>query len=204
MIYNKKYIRKIYLFNRINHFSKNDIYNMSYEIFYRLKKISIWEKNIFHIFLSIEKLNEVNTFMIVHHLLKKRKIITIPHTNFKNFYINNCILEKNTILIKNKYGILEPYYKKLMNPIFIDVIFLPLIIFDHKGYRVGYGKGFYDKFIFLCKKNIIKIGLSFFNPIEIIYDINDNDLNLDLGITPYNTFFFNKKLIKKKFKNIPN
>ncbi|WP_185873221.1 5-formyltetrahydrofolate cyclo-ligase [Blattabacterium cuenoti] len=204
MIYDKSYLRKKYLLKRKNSFSKNDISYMSYKIFFNLKKIPIWNKKFFHIFLSIEKLNEVDTFIIINYIFNKKDIlITVPYTNFNNFSIKNCLFKKGEILLKNKYDILEPFYKKLINPIYIDVIFIPLIIFDNRGYRVGYGKGLYDKFIFSCKKNIIKIGLSFFNPIKIIYNIHDNDLNLDIGITPNRIFFFNKKL-KKEFENIPN
>ncbi len=103
----------------------------------------------------------------------------------------NCFFKSDTILKKNKYDILEPVYKNtLLNNNLIDVIFIPLFVFDIYGYRIGYGKGFYDKFIYLCRKNIIKIGLGYFPPIEKIPYIHKNDLVLDIGITPNKIFIF--------------
>ncbi|WP_238784292.1 5-formyltetrahydrofolate cyclo-ligase [Blattabacterium cuenoti] len=92
---------------------------------------------------------------------------------------------------------LEPKKKHIIPPHLIEVIFIPLLIFDFKGYRIGYGKGFYDRFLMLCKKNVIKIGLSFFSPIKRIEPIHKNDLILDIGITVNQVLFFNKKFKKK-------
>ena len=53
-----------------------------------------------------------------------------------------------------------------------------------KGHRVGYGKGFYDKFLSECKPDAIKIGLSFFEPEELITDVFESDVKLDYCVTP--------------------
>ncbi|WP_185869517.1 5-formyltetrahydrofolate cyclo-ligase [Blattabacterium cuenoti] len=187
---NKKILRKKYFFYR-NSFSKKEIQKMSYEIFFQLKKNFIWNKKYYHIFLPIRKYNEVETFIIINFLLKKKKYITIPYSNFKQLYIYNCFFDEKTLLKKNKYGIFEPIYKRFIHPYFIDIMFIPLLIFDIKGYRIGYGKGFYDRFVLLCKKNVIKIGLSFFDPINNIGDIHKNDLSLDIGITTNHIYLFN-------------
>ncbi|WP_185877286.1 5-formyltetrahydrofolate cyclo-ligase [Blattabacterium cuenoti] len=197
----KKVIRKIYLQKRF-FLSKKNIDNLSFKIFFQIKKISIWDKKYYHIFLPIKKFNEVNTLIIVNFLLKINKYITVPVSNFNNNSINNCLFIKKNYIKKNKYGILEPKNKIFIPPIFIDVIFIPLLMFDFNGYRVGYGKGFYDNFLQSCNNNVIKIGLNFFNPKYFIKDINNNDLRLDIGVTPNNILFFNN-LIEKKFKNIP-
>jgi 5-formyltetrahydrofolate cyclo-ligase len=55
------------------------------------------------------------------------------------------------------------------------VVFVPLLAFDKKGNRVGYGKGFYDAFLSKCKPETIKIGLSFFEAEETIDDVFEND-----------------------------
>ncbi|WP_238785514.1 5-formyltetrahydrofolate cyclo-ligase [Blattabacterium cuenoti] len=113
--------------------------------------------------------------------------------------MDNCLfnyqIAKHTT--KNKYGIIEPINKIIIPNYFIEVIFIPLIIFDLKGYRIGYGKGFYDKFITLCSNNILKIGLSMFSPINNIQSVHKNDLILDIVITPNKIFFFNKKILSK-------
>ena len=61
---------------------------------------------------------------------------------------------------------------------------LPLLAFDSKGNRVGYGKGFYDLFLSKCKPDVVKIGLSFFDTEEIIEDVFLEDIRLDYCITP--------------------
>ena len=66
----------------------------------------------------------------------------------------------------------------------------PLLAYDKNGNRVGYGKGFYDKFLAECNPNTIKIGLSFFEPEELISDINTSDVQLNYCVTPNKTFKF--------------
>ncbi|WP_317168009.1 5-formyltetrahydrofolate cyclo-ligase [Blattabacterium cuenoti] len=117
--------------------------------------------------------------------------------------MENCFFDEKTFLRVNQYGILEPRKKNIIPPDLIEVIFIPLLVFDNKGYRVGYGKGFYDRFIRLCKNNVIKIGLSFFSPVKKIEPLHKNDLILDIGITVKKVFFFNNS-IKKYLKNIPD
>jgi 5-formyltetrahydrofolate cyclo-ligase len=65
----------------------------------------------------------------------------------------------------------------------IDVVFVPLLAYDKQGNRVGYGKGFYDKFLSLCKPEVVKIGLSFFEPEDLIDDVFENDVKLDYCVT---------------------
>ncbi|WP_242673953.1 5-formyltetrahydrofolate cyclo-ligase [Blattabacterium sp. DPU] len=187
--------------------SQDKIIKMSYEIFLHLKKMFfIWEKTYYHIFLPIREYKEVDTFIIINFLLKMGKCVTIPCSNFKELSIENCFFHEKTILTKKKYGILEPIqrHKFIVSISLIEVIFIPLLIFDFKGHRIGYGKGFYDRFITLCKKNVIKIGLSIFPPIKKIERVHKNDLFLDIGITPNHIYCFRKNSIKKNFENIPN
>ena len=72
----------------------------------------------------------------------------------------------------------------------IDVVFVPLLAFDKLGHRVGYGKGFYDKFLRGCRPKIIKIGLSFFEIEKPIEDTHLNDVNLDYCVTPKHIYMF--------------
>ena len=66
----------------------------------------------------------------------------------------------------------------------MEVVFIPLLAYDKNGNRVGYGKGFYDKFLAECHPNTIKIGLSFFEPEEIISDVTTSDIQLNYCVTP--------------------
>ncbi|WP_185868429.1 5-formyltetrahydrofolate cyclo-ligase [Blattabacterium cuenoti] len=185
-IIRKKFLEKRKLLNKIY------IKKMSYKISLRMNRIIPYNKKHYNIFLPIKNNNEFNTFFIIDFLLKKKKCITVPYSNFRNFSIKNCIYNKKTILKKNPFGIMEPVYKKIIPNHLIEVIFIPLIIFDINGYRIGYGKGFYDRMIPLCKKNLLKIGMSFFHPIKSIGSIHKHDIYLDIGVTPDSIFFFKK------------
>ena len=66
----------------------------------------------------------------------------------------------------------------------LDLVFVPLLISDENNYRVGYGKGFYDRFLLNCRKDCKKIGLNFFKPTSKIVDINAFDIALDAVIYP--------------------
>ena len=72
----------------------------------------------------------------------------------------------------------------------IEVVFVPLLAFDKKGHRVGYGKGYYDKFLSHCAPSTIKVGLTFFTPVVKIKDIETTDMALDYVISPDRIYSF--------------
>lgn len=100
------------------------------------------------------------------------------------------IVDDNTVFETNKYGIDEPIDGLDMFATEIDMVIVPLLCFDKKGYRVGYGKGYYDRFLKSCRKDCIKIGFSYFEPIDKIEDVDRYDIKLNYCITPHNIFTF--------------
>jgi 5-formyltetrahydrofolate cyclo-ligase len=65
-----------------------------------------------------------------------------------------------------------------------------MLICDTKGYRVGYGKGFYDRYLAHCRKDVVKIGFSYFDPVEKITDTDQFDVPLTYCITPQHIYEF--------------
>jgi len=102
------------------------------------------------------------------------------------------LTDKKSTFIVSDWGILEPTEETSvrLNPKDIDVVFIPLLAVDTQGHRVGYGKGFYDRFLARVKPDVIKIGLSLEEPIEPIEDLNPYDIALDFAITPEATYRF--------------
>ena len=98
--------------------------------------------------------------------------------------IVSVIVHDETVFKINQYGIEEPVDGIDMIPSEIDLIIVPLLYFDKNGNRVGYGKGYYDRFLKHCRKDCLKIGFSYFDPIDDIEDINKFDVKLNVGITP--------------------
>jgi 5-formyltetrahydrofolate cyclo-ligase len=185
----KKELRQKYKVLRQN-LTTNDIENLSLAIANEILKLPIWEKTYFHIFLPITEHKEVDTEYILHVLSGKDKEIVVSKSDFKTKDMTHFLLTDNTRIQKNEYNIPEPVDGLEVPATKIDVVFVPLLAFDKKGHRVGYGKGFYDKFLAECKPETIKIGLSFFEPEELISDVFEGDVLLDYGVTPNGVSIF--------------
>ncbi|ELY1978642.1 5-formyltetrahydrofolate cyclo-ligase [Flavobacterium psychrophilum] len=180
---NKKELRLKYKKLRQN-LSQNDIEEMSLEIANAILKLNIWNKTYFHVFLPIEEQKEVNTEFVLHLLQGKDKEIVVSKANFETREMTHFLLTDNTKIKKNQYNIPEPI-DGLEVPVHkIEVVFVPLLAYDKLGNRVGYGKGFYDKFLSECKPETIKIGLSFFESEAFISDVFENDVTLNFCVTP--------------------
>lgn len=156
----------------------------------KLLQLPIWDRQYFHVFLSIEEHFEMDTEYILHILAGKDKDILISKSDFESRTMIHYLLTDGTKIRKNEYNIPEPIDGIEVPDSKIDVIFVPLLAFDEKGHRVGYGKGFYDRFLSKCKPDVITIGLSFFEAEDEISDINPNDFALDYCVTPIKIYKF--------------
>ena len=97
----------------------------------------------------------------------------------------------DTLKIKeNKWGIPEPVSGIKIPEKDLEVIFVPLLVFDQKGHRIGYGKGFYDRFLAKCPENSIKIGVSFLKQSSESIEVLPTDVPLDYCITPDKVYKF--------------
>ena len=170
--------------------SGSEIEEMSLAIANKLLTLPIWEKTYFHIFLPIKEHHEVNTEFILHLLSGKDKEIIISKSDFETRKMTHFLLTDNTRIKKNEYNIPEPVDGIEVPSHKIEVVFIPLLAFDTIGHRVGYGKGFYDKFLNECKPQTIKIGLSFFEAEELIEDVFEGDVQLDYCVTPEKIYSF--------------
>ena len=160
-----------------------EIENKSLAIANLLIQMAIWDKTYYHLFLPIEEQKEVNSEYILNILQAKDKEIVVSKSDFATTSMTHFLLTDNTKIKKNEYNIPEPINGLNVPPEMIDVVFVPLLAYDKQGNRVGYGKGFYDKFLSECRPDVIKIGLSFFEPEEIIDDVFENDVKLDFCVT---------------------
>ncbi|MDR6968686.1 5-formyltetrahydrofolate cyclo-ligase [Flavobacterium arsenatis] len=170
--------------------SEEEIEEKSLAVANKLIHLPIWEKNYFHIFLPITEQKEIDTEFILHLLAGKDKEIIVSKSDFKTRKMTHFLLTDNTRIRKNEYNIPEPVDGLEVPSSKIEVVFVPLLAFDKNGHRVGYGKGFYDKFLSECKDDVLKIGLSFFEAEEEISDVFESDVRLDFCITPDEIYFF--------------
>ncbi|GJH40691.1 5-formyltetrahydrofolate cyclo-ligase [Capnocytophaga sp. HP1101] len=154
----------------------------------------IWKHHTYHIFLPIERLAEINTYYILKILRDKNKQIAIPKMDNSTHSLTSILLTKDTQLIKNDWGIPEPKQGAIIAPEAIDVVFVPLLAYDKYGNRIGYGGGYYDRFLSNCRHETLKIGLSYFPPEDNFYSLrNTTDVSLDYTITPTEIYTLIKK-----------
>jgi 5-formyltetrahydrofolate cyclo-ligase len=186
---NKQELRHKYKIKR-QALKQSDIEEMSLLIANKILKLDIWKAIYFHVFLPIEEQKEVNTEYILHLLQGKDKEVIISKSDFTTLEMSHYLLTDNTKIKKNKYNIPEPLNGLEVQTRIIDVVFVPLLAYDKKGNRVGYGKGFYDNFLSKCKNETIKIGLSFFEAEEKISDNNIQDIKLNFCVTPNKVYRF--------------
>lgn len=144
-----------------------------------------------HVFLPIQEKREVNTLLLIQKLRQDYPQIHIvaSRSNLNSREMEHLIWDAQTPLLENRWGIPEPAAGEKVSEKNLDVILIPLLGFDQRGFRVGYGKGFYDRFLSKCAASALKIGLSFFEPVEEIIDIEPTDIALDYCIV-------NQKVLK--------
>ena len=141
---------------------------------------------------DVEENNEPDTFTISSYLQFKNPGLQIayPKINLTDHSMQAIICDDDDVFEKNFFKVPEPQHCEAINPQEIDLVLVPLLTFDKKGFRVGYGKGFYDRFLQQCKNGCIKIGLSYFEPIDAIDDADEFDVPLNFCITPQKVYVF--------------
>ena len=155
-------------------------------------QLKISSLSMVHAYMPLEHNHEPDPLPIVHALLHRFidlrwcAPVTIPDSGT----MTHRQVDATTVFSTNRWGIREPIEGLLVDPTRIDLSFIPLLAVDQHGHRVGYGKGFYDRFLSIARPDMIKIGLSFFSPIEAITDIDFFDKKLDFCITPERVYAF--------------
>lgn len=170
--------------------SSHQLEELSLHIANQCLSLPLWDKAFFHLFLSITRQKEVNTEYLLHILQGKDKNVVIAKTDFSTLQMKHFLLTDTTQIKVNSFGIPEPIHGIAISPQQIDVVFVPLLAGDTQGNRVGYGKGFYDQFLSECKQEVVKVGLSFFEPISLIEGITSHDQKLDYLVTPNASYRF--------------
>ncbi len=184
----KKELRIHYLELR-NSVSADNIAQASADIANQALRLPVWAYSYYHIFLHSLKKNELHTLPLLNLLQGKDKEVVVPKVAPEN-QLEHYLLTDQTRLKPNAWGIPEPVNGIPVPVERIDVIFVPLLAFDLQGHRVGYGKGYYDRFLAGCRADSIKIGLSLFSPVDSISDVNASDVPLDHCLTPDEVYTF--------------
>lgn len=186
----KSELRKIYLEKR-NALTAAEHAELSGQIAARfLSEVDILGSASLHCFISMEHKGEPDTRAIFERLWTQfPNVLTLaPRVNRQTGEIDSLPYTPATPLVRNGWKIPEPVEGDAVRPDEIDVVVVPLLCADESGYRVGYGKGFYDRFLKKCRPDCLKVGLGFFPPVEKIDDVHDGDVAVDYFVTPEEVF----------------
>jgi len=153
----KKILRKKYYNLR-----KRNYYEIEQSFFSPLIKLikSNFKNKNFSLALYYPSSFELNVLKFLENEYMKNKNILLPVIEKKN-KMNFYLWKKNTALVVNRFGILEPNKNSIKIP---NIMLIPILAFDRYKYRLGYGKGFYDRYLnkYLSKsKDIITVGVAF-------------------------------------------
>ena len=185
---NKKELRSTYSEKRKN-LSASERDKLSLQIANRCLGLPVWQLQYFHLYLNIPQKNEVDTSFLLTILQGKDKDIVIPKV-LPNGDLSHFLLTDATQIKPSKWGVPEPLSGLEIRPDTLEVVFLPLLAYDKSGYRVGYGGGYYDRFLAQCRREVVKIGLSFFDPEEAILDLHEGDAQMNYCVTPTRIYSF--------------
>jgi 5-formyltetrahydrofolate cyclo-ligase len=187
----KQELRKIYKEKRLQ-LSDTERTKLDDLLLIQLQTISLPFINTLLSYWPIAENNEPDTDLFTGYIEFKSPGISVTYPR-TDFFLNEMLAistNEETSFVKNEFNIYEPEEGDITDADEIDLILVPLLAFDKKGFRVGYGKGFYDRFLSQCRKDCLKIGFSYFEPADEITDTNEFDVSLSHCITPQAVYVF--------------
>ena len=181
---NKQELRKIYLEKRLQ-LNEEEYQQLNEALLLQFMQLNFEGITAVHLFLPLLRTKEPDTGLWRKYLQKEYPKIkrVFPKADFKQKTLKNFVDDEQLIIAENKFGIPEPISG---NEIYIDknsIVIVPLLAFDLAGNRVGYGGGFYDRFLAGCEAGTQFIGVSFFESIKEVSNANAFDVKLHGCIT---------------------
>jgi len=137
------------------------------------------------ILIYCSKFPEVDTHKIIDYLISLGKNVVVPIIERETHTLRLSYLRDKSVLVTSTFNVLEPIGNEIpANPKDIDVAVIPMIAFDFAGNRLGYGAGYYDRFL-NGNPHVVKIGLAFFSQMEDKILTESDDIHMDYVITEY-------------------
>ena len=141
-------------------------------------------------FAPLEEKNEYDPYLVMEYCRFKNPAVQFYYPVTRGEEMLACAVSEDQPFKKNEWGIAEHVDAPAVNPAILEMIFVPLLAIDLAGNRVGFGKGYYDRFLPKCSKTINSIAFSFFSPEEKISGIAQHDIPVKACITPDAIFTF--------------
>ena len=187
----KKELRQIYSDKRLAISDKEQM-KLNDLLLIQFQQLPIYNVQLLFSYWPLAHKAEPQTEICTHYLQFKIPGLQVayPITDLGNNTMQAILVNDETVFHTNRLGITEPTEGEVVHPERIDIVFVPLLVADQQGARVGYGKGFYDRYLAQCRPDIMKIGLSYFDPVDKIDDTHAFDVSLNYCITPDHIYEF--------------
>lgn len=131
------------------------------------------------------KVPEVDTHPLIERLISLGKNVIVPIIERETHTLRLSYLRNPSVLVCSTFNVPEPIGNEIpANPRDIEVAVIPMIAFDYSGNRLGYGAGYYDRFL-EDGHHVTKIGLAFFSQREVKVLTDPNDIQMDFVITEH-------------------
>lgn len=143
-----------------------------------------------HSYLSIRKNKEPQTQMLINYFLHSGVRVLVSKSDFISCTMRHFVYDHRMVLVENDYGIPEPESGEEADFADADIVLVPLLTFDKKGNRMGYGKGFYDRLLAQARPDTMKVGMSLTTPFDEFPFVEPHDISLDYCITPFELHSF--------------
>lgn len=159
----------------------------------QFQKINLENIRTVFVYWPMGNMNEPDTHAAIRYLQYMipglQLAYPVIHQNLSS-EMKAVLTDDETNFFENSLGIIEPENGIEIDPEKIDLVLVPMLICDRAGNRIGFGKGYYDRFLIRCRKNVLKIAFSYFDPVDKIDDTDAFDVPLNLCITPRTIYEF--------------
>jgi 5-formyltetrahydrofolate cyclo-ligase len=187
----KQELRKLYRQKRLELQDRQQVVNDDL-LLIQFQQMSIFDISSLLSYFPIAGKKEPNVLNITNYFRYMIPHLTIsyPVSDALSRNMKALAVNEDTVYRSGAFQILEPKEGDEVPPEAIDMVLVPLLAFDKRGYRVGYGKGYYDLFLSKCRSDVLKIGCSYFPPVPFISDIDKYDIPLTHCVTPQVVYEF--------------
>jgi 5-formyltetrahydrofolate cyclo-ligase len=185
----KKEARVLYRQKRMA-LTDKELMRMDDLILIHFQELSLPPIQTVHTYLAVDSQNEIETSPLLRFLQFRYPGLRTVVPRVEGQTLVHFYIEDDTLLEVNQWGIPEPVHAEQADPLSVDLVLVPLLCFDEKGNRVGYGMGYYDRFLASCRPDVLKIGLSYFEPEDCVDDHAEFDIPLNYCVTPNRLYEF--------------
>jgi 5-formyltetrahydrofolate cyclo-ligase len=187
----KKELRKIYL-NKRAKLTMQEMHAFLASMVDCFREVPILAHGLTLSYNAIVDKKEVDpdVFEQVHNEENNPRGICYPAADFASGDMTAFMDDEDLVWENPGFGLTQPRSGKRVDPLDIDIVFVPLLAFDEQGFRLGYGKGFYDRFLKTCRPDVLKIGFCWFEAETSLPEIGAHDVPLNYCVTPQRLYVF--------------